>query len=147
ELCKGRTTLVIAHRLSTIMHSDRILVIEDGDLVEAGRHDELLRQGGRFALLYRLQFKHQEPAAAEEPPAPARPRSPPFKGPKAPRAACFWSPLGVEQCVMQLSQLNQADASVRPAFLGHRCALRPAAQLAGAKRGGPRGLHRREHGR
>jgi len=65
ELCKGRTTLVIAHRLSTIMHSDRILVIEDGDLVEAGRHDELLRQGGRYALLYRLQFKHQEPAAAE----------------------------------------------------------------------------------
>src|ERR1700751_5426453 len=42
ELCKGRTTIVIAHRLSTIMHADRILVIEGGDVAEAGGHDELL---------------------------------------------------------------------------------------------------------
>jgi ATP-binding cassette subfamily B protein len=65
ELCKGRTTLVIAHRLSTIMHSDRILVIENGAVVEAGRHDELLRKGGRYASFYRLQLKDQAPAAAE----------------------------------------------------------------------------------
>jgi ATP-binding cassette, subfamily B, bacterial MsbA len=65
ELCKGRTTLVIAHRLSTIMHSDRILVIETGAVVEAGRHDELLRKGGRYASFYRLQLKDQAPAAAE----------------------------------------------------------------------------------
>jgi subfamily B ATP-binding cassette protein MsbA len=61
ELCKGRTTIVIAHRLSTIMHADRILVVEGGDVVEAGRHDELLRKGGRYASFYRLQLKHQEP--------------------------------------------------------------------------------------
>jgi ATP-binding cassette subfamily B protein len=61
ELCRGRTTLAIAHRLSTIMHADRILVIEAGDVVESGRHDELLRKGGRYASFYRLQLKHQEP--------------------------------------------------------------------------------------
>ena len=60
ELCKGRSTVVIAHRLCTIMHADRILVIEAGDVVEAGRHDELLRKGGRYALFYKLQFQSQE---------------------------------------------------------------------------------------
>ena len=60
ELCKGRTTLVIAHRLSTIMHADKILVIEAGEVVDFGRHDELLRKGGRYALFYRLQLQHQE---------------------------------------------------------------------------------------
>jgi len=48
-LCEGRTTLVIAHRLSTVMHADCIHVIEDGQIVESGRHDELLRKGGRYA--------------------------------------------------------------------------------------------------
>ena len=62
ELCKGRTTLVIAHRLSTIMHADRILVVEAGAIVESGRHDELLRKGGRYASFYRLQLKEQAPA-------------------------------------------------------------------------------------
>jgi subfamily B ATP-binding cassette protein MsbA len=64
ELCKGRTTLVIAHRLSTIMHADRILVIEAGAVSESGRHEELLRRGGRYAAFYRLQLiGQQEPAA------------------------------------------------------------------------------------
>jgi ATP-binding cassette, subfamily B, bacterial MsbA len=62
ELCKGRTTIVIAHRLSTIMHADCILVVEDGSVVESGRHDELLRKGGRYASFYRLQLKEQSPA-------------------------------------------------------------------------------------
>src|SRR5947208_4313585 len=65
ELCKDRTTLVIAHRLSTIMHADRILVIENGAMIESGRHDELLRKGGRYASFYRLQLQEQTPAAAE----------------------------------------------------------------------------------
>ena len=67
ELCKGRTTLVIAHRLSTIMHADCIHVVEDGLIVESGRHEDLLRKGGRYASFYRLQLKEQsserEPAA------------------------------------------------------------------------------------
>ena len=61
ELCKGRTTLVIAHRLATIMHADSILVVQDGSVVEYGRHDELLRKGGRYADFYRLQLKGQGP--------------------------------------------------------------------------------------
>jgi ATP-binding cassette, subfamily B, bacterial MsbA len=65
ELCKGRTTLVIAHRLSTIMHADRILVIENGAMIESGRHDELLRKSGRYASFYRLQLQERTPAAAE----------------------------------------------------------------------------------
>jgi ATP-binding cassette subfamily B protein len=59
ELCKGRTTLVIAHRLSTIMHADTILVVENGQVVESGRHDELLRKSGRYAGFYRMQLKEQ----------------------------------------------------------------------------------------
>ncbi|HXX04670.1 MAG TPA: ABC transporter ATP-binding protein [Xanthobacteraceae bacterium] len=66
ELCKGRTTLVIAHRLSTIMHADCILVVENGIVVESGRHEELLRKGGRYASFYRLQLKEQRAPEDEE---------------------------------------------------------------------------------
>jgi ATP-binding cassette, subfamily B, bacterial MsbA len=59
ELCRGRTTLVVAHRLSTIMHADCILVVENGLIVESGRHEELLQKGGRYASFYRLQLKEQ----------------------------------------------------------------------------------------
>ena len=62
ELRKGRTTLVIAHRLTTIMHADNILVVESGQVVESGRHEELLRKGGRYASFYRLQLKEHGPA-------------------------------------------------------------------------------------
>jgi ABC-type multidrug transport system fused ATPase/permease subunit len=61
HLCQGRTTLVIAHRLHTVTHADRIFVIEDGVIAESGRHDELLRKGGRYASFYRLQLRDQEP--------------------------------------------------------------------------------------
>ncbi len=59
HLCENRTTLVIAHRLHTITHADRILVVENGVIAEAGRHDELLRKGGRYAAFYRLQIREQ----------------------------------------------------------------------------------------
>ena len=62
ELRQGRTTLVIAHRLATIMHADNILVVQDGSVVESGRHDELLRKGGCYASFYRLQLEQQAPA-------------------------------------------------------------------------------------
>ena len=59
HLCENRTTLVIAHRLHTITHADRILVVENGVIAESGRHDELLRKGGRYAAFYRLQVREQ----------------------------------------------------------------------------------------
>src|SRR5712691_2850861 len=62
HLCRGRTTIVIAHRLHTVVDADRIFVIEDGTVAESGRHDELLRKGGRYASFYRLQLRDQEPS-------------------------------------------------------------------------------------
>ncbi len=58
ELTKGRTTLIIAHRLSTLHDVDRILVIDGGRLVEEGRHEVLLPQGGVYAGLYEAQFQN-----------------------------------------------------------------------------------------
>jgi len=55
-LSKGRTTLVIAHRLSTILHADQIVVMDAGQIVAQGTHDELLNQGGLYADLFNLQF-------------------------------------------------------------------------------------------
>ena len=57
---EGRTSLVIAHRLSTVRDADQILVVDDGRVVERGRHEELLRPGGLYAELYRTQFAPQE---------------------------------------------------------------------------------------
>ena len=57
ELLEGRTTFVIAHRLSTIQRANLILVIEDGAIVERGRHDELMELGGRYHRLYTLQAR------------------------------------------------------------------------------------------
>ena len=58
NLMKGRTTFVIAHRLSTIAYADRIIVVSDGNIVEAGRHDELLARRGEYYKLYQLQFNN-----------------------------------------------------------------------------------------
>jgi subfamily B ATP-binding cassette protein HlyB/CyaB len=55
EIAKGRTVFIIAHRLSTVRWSDRIITIERGRLIEDGTHDELVRTGGRYATLYRMQ--------------------------------------------------------------------------------------------
>jgi ATP-binding cassette subfamily B protein len=62
HLCQNRTTIVIAHRLHTIMHADTILVVEAGEIVEQGRHDDLLRRGGRYASFFRLQQRDAGPA-------------------------------------------------------------------------------------
>ena len=59
ELAKGRTSFVIAHRLSTIKNADLILVMKDGDIVEKGKHDELLAHDGFYAQLYNAQFERK----------------------------------------------------------------------------------------
>lgn len=56
ELMKGRTSFVIAHRLSTIRDADMILYMEDGDIKEAGSHEELMQKNGKYAALYMSQF-------------------------------------------------------------------------------------------
>lgn len=69
RLMKGRTTLIIAHRLSTIVNADRIVVLDEGEIREVGRHAALLARGGLYSQLYVEQFRHiHEPAELAEPP-------------------------------------------------------------------------------
>jgi len=57
QLARGRTTLLISHRFSTVRRADRIVVIEQGKIVEQGTHEELMALGGRYAHLFTLQAK------------------------------------------------------------------------------------------
>ncbi|HEX9254811.1 MAG TPA: ABC transporter ATP-binding protein, partial [Candidatus Angelobacter sp.] len=62
RLMEGKTTIVIAHRLSTVRRADMIFVVNEGKIVEQGRHEELLRTGGLYAELYSLQFTGEDAA-------------------------------------------------------------------------------------
>jgi ATP-binding cassette subfamily B protein len=63
---RGRTTLVIAHRLSTVMNADEIIVLDQGRIIERGKHAELLARSGAYAQMWALQLEERE---AEEDPA------------------------------------------------------------------------------
>lgn len=66
-MSRGRTTLVIAHRLSTVVDADEILVLEDGEIRERGRHAELLARGGLFADMWARQQTGAQREAAQVP--------------------------------------------------------------------------------
>ncbi len=68
HLMENRTTIVIAHRLSTIRNANRICVMENGEIVEQGNHDELLLKEGRYQQLYEMQFKDQPNGSGSEKP-------------------------------------------------------------------------------
>ena len=67
EIMRDRTSLVIAHRLFTVRHADRIIVMRDGQIIEQGKHEELLAAGGHYAELYNTYFRHQSLDAILDP--------------------------------------------------------------------------------
>ncbi|MBD3198251.1 MAG: ATP-binding cassette domain-containing protein [Candidatus Lokiarchaeota archaeon] len=66
EIVEGRTAIIIAHRLWTVRHVDRIIVIDDGKIVEEGTHEKLMDKGGKYAELYNTYFRHQSLEYIEE---------------------------------------------------------------------------------
>ncbi|MBP7110287.1 MAG: ATP-binding cassette domain-containing protein, partial [Firmicutes bacterium] len=63
EELKGHTSIIISHRISTIKHADEIIVLDDGEVIERGRHEDLVEQGGVYSDMYRRQLLEEELAA------------------------------------------------------------------------------------
>ena len=58
KLLKGRSALLISHRFSSVRMADRICVLEQGEIIESGSHEELIRRGGPYARMYEIQAQH-----------------------------------------------------------------------------------------
>jgi ATP-binding cassette subfamily B protein len=87
RLLKGRTSFVIAHRLSTVRGADRVVVMDEGRIVEAGKHDELLLRGGLYARLYRMTYQERRPGGDGDGLRPVRPAGGPAASPSTDPAA------------------------------------------------------------
>ena len=108
RLMKGRTVLILAHRLSSVIDADRILVLDDGALVEQGRHGALMAEGGVYARLMAAQAAEGETGGADAAASPPLPdASPPLPGATA-------APLED----LQLAQLQPADEILRAGHMG-----------------------------
>ena len=66
EITRGRTTIIIAHRLSTLRDADNLIVIENGKMTETGTHSELIRAGGAYFNLYKMQLQALKTIGIEE---------------------------------------------------------------------------------
>ena len=80
---RGRTTIAIAHRLSTLHKADRLVVLEQGRVVEIGQHADLLVAGGRYAQLYQAQMQLGQELGSPEPPRELLPPPPEREGGEA----------------------------------------------------------------
>ena len=137
NLMTNRTTLVIAHRLSTVEHADRILVLDQGKLLEQGDHQSLLAANGAYAKLYSMQFRDLDVIGQTE--TPGRPQSQPLILDKSAlnqwmissnhkrQGWWLWSINPLSIALMPLSLLYYALSTVRR--LGYQAGLLPSTRL------------------